>query len=75
MKGESNCQASPLSSPRDPRGKPGEGSRTLARARVPDRQIAALAAMDARVRGHDNEDINAISALPREPKDRHQAPD
>ena len=61
--------------PAIPGSQPGEGSRTLARARVPDRQIAALAALDARVRGHHNENYNAISALPRGLKDRHQAPD
>ncbi len=56
-----------LSSPRNPRGKLGEGSRALARACEPPRRIPASAATDACVRGHDRANRRIFSIRPRKP--------
>ena len=56
-----------LSSPRDLRGKPGEGSGALARACEPTRQTPAPAASDACVRGRDRANRRIFSIQPRKP--------
>ncbi len=52
-----------LSSPRDLRGKPGEGRRALARACEPPRQTPAPAAGDACVCGRDRANCRIFSLL------------